>query len=389
MSETQNQTFRILIADDELSIVTLYQRILDSDKYQKFSQSKEMADKLFGSDASSPPPPPPTLELTTCRQSDEAVEKVHQSLSRKKPYAVAFLDVRMPPGPNGVWAAEQIRKIDKNIQIVMVTGYSDIDPATIVSRVPPRDKILYVQKPFQPQEIRHFAASLCDKWLKEKNNDVYLSQLVLSRYNATLKLACMVESKYPDIENHLERVRKYTMILAKQLATESPYQDKIDNKVLTDLYSACLLHDIGKIKCHTATPEDYHTEPPVELDFERQHTITGPSFIKQKDTNTRDTFLLMACDIAVGHHEQFNGQGYPYGLRGQEIPLTARIVSLADAYEEMTAPMASAPVSHERAIGALVQESGKKFDPAIIEALRQNADQFRQVLQEQPVLQNA
>lgn len=96
------------------------------------------------------------------------MEAVKLSLEENRPFSIAFLDIRMPPGPDGVWTAEQIRKIDPQIEFVMVTGYSDIHPREISHRIQPRHKLLYIQKPFHQQKITPFAAALCKKWQTEK-----------------------------------------------------------------------------------------------------------------------------------------------------------------------------------------------------------------------------
>jgi len=103
-----------------------------------------------------------------CHQGDEAVETVRAAIGRNEPFAVVFLDVRMPPGPDGVWTAEHIRALDPYVQIVMVTAYSDVDPADIACRVPPVKRLFYVQKPFDPGELRQFAFALGAKWHAER-----------------------------------------------------------------------------------------------------------------------------------------------------------------------------------------------------------------------------
>ena len=82
-------------------------------------------------------------------------------------FAVAFLDMRMPPGPDGVWAAARIRELDPAIEIVLCTAYSDVDPAEMGSMVPPEEKLSYLQKPFHPHEIRQMTISLASKWRAE------------------------------------------------------------------------------------------------------------------------------------------------------------------------------------------------------------------------------
>ncbi len=152
---------RILLVDDELKILDELSKVLAPREIGQ--ELKELESRLFETSASTIRSKK-TYDVHCCHQGDEACEAVRQAVDNGEPFAVAFLDVRMPPGPDGVWTAEHIRKIDPNIQIVMMTGYSDFDISEIARRVPPEDKLLYVQKPIHSQEIRQFALALTAKW---------------------------------------------------------------------------------------------------------------------------------------------------------------------------------------------------------------------------------
>ena len=102
-----------------------------------------------------------------CAGAEAAVAAVRDALAAEEPFAVAFLDMRMPPGPDGVWAAARIRELDPAIEIVVCTAYSDIDPRDIGGMVPPEEKLSYLQKPFHPHEIRQMTISLASKWRSE------------------------------------------------------------------------------------------------------------------------------------------------------------------------------------------------------------------------------
>ncbi|MBW1740158.1 MAG: response regulator [Deltaproteobacteria bacterium] len=167
MSGVQPERFRILAVDDELDTLKLYKEILCPAGNFRESESKlaDLEDKLFGK--RSPSPSGASFDLVLCRQGDEAVEAVRAANREGRPFAVAFIDVRMPPGRDGVATAEQIRALDPYVNIVIVTAYSDVDPSEIAIRVPPVDKLLYVQKPSVPEEIRQFATALGAKWQAE------------------------------------------------------------------------------------------------------------------------------------------------------------------------------------------------------------------------------
>ncbi len=164
-------SIRILVADDDQAVLDTYGSILSPPKGEEaalFSDLDELAGSLFGEKPEASPSDSEFLyEIVQCSQGDQAQEAVARALAEQRPFSVAFLDVRMPPGPDGVRTAEGIRKLDPLIELVMVTGYSDLYPEEIARRVPPLHKLLYIQKPFHTQEIKQFAAALGKKWQME------------------------------------------------------------------------------------------------------------------------------------------------------------------------------------------------------------------------------
>jgi len=108
------------------------------------------------------------FEPVFCSGAEAAVEAVREACGAQRPFAVAFLDMRMPPGPDGAWAAARIREIDPQLEIVICTAYSDVDPLEIGQRVPPEDKLFYLQKPFHPHEVRQMALALGEKRANEE-----------------------------------------------------------------------------------------------------------------------------------------------------------------------------------------------------------------------------
>jgi PAS domain S-box-containing protein len=160
-------SFRILLADDEPRVLEEYEQILGGGDVDDGDRKiLELEADLFGDEASDLPVE--TFDLTLCRQSHEVIAAVEQSLREDRPFAVAFIDYRMPPGADGAVTAERIRKLDHRINIVFVTAYSDIGLGDIVARVPPPDKLLYCHKPLHANELRHFAHALSAKWSTER-----------------------------------------------------------------------------------------------------------------------------------------------------------------------------------------------------------------------------
>jgi response regulator RpfG family c-di-GMP phosphodiesterase len=170
MTEDSTVKYRILAVDDDPTILDLYQQILSSDA------------KRGGSNA--------TFEVDCCTQGKEAVETVKLALEFNKSYSVIFLDLNLPPGPDGEWTAEQIQKLDPYTNIVLVSGFMRAGPAKLANRSAASDRLLYLQKPFHRQEILQFATALSAKWLAEielRNLHEEMEDLVDERTNALLQ----------------------------------------------------------------------------------------------------------------------------------------------------------------------------------------------------------
>ncbi len=189
---------RILLVDDEPKILEELQKVLVPAETNG-KELQELQGRLFGESASSGTAKA-TYDVHCCRQGDEALEVVRQAQENNEPFAVAFMDVRMPPGPDGVWTAEHIREIDPNIQIVMMTGYSDFDISEIAKRVPPEDKLLYVQKPIHTQEIRQFALALTAKW--QSDYLLHIQNAQLKDANEKLKKLDHMKSEFVMTVSH-------------------------------------------------------------------------------------------------------------------------------------------------------------------------------------------
>ncbi len=160
---------RVLIADDEQRILDEYAYVLakmpqinDEEKALQDLEAELFCEEVSrNSDNLS-------FEVVTCRQGQDAINAVKNALQDNKPFSIAFLDVRMPPGINGVTTAERIRMLDPSIIIAFVTGYSDVQPEALGERIPPLDKLVYCQKPLQAGELRQLARALSAQWRAEQ-----------------------------------------------------------------------------------------------------------------------------------------------------------------------------------------------------------------------------
>jgi diguanylate cyclase (GGDEF)-like protein len=173
LSKNKRPEIRVLVADDEAEVRDAYRQILlEADMSGETAVFRNLRERLFAKGA----PEQMAKQLGTrktvfapvfCEGAEAAVTAVRESIAADDPFAIAILDMRMPPGPDGVWAAQRIRELDPAIEIVICTAYSDVDPAEIGGIVPPEEKLSYLQKPFHPHEIRQMSISLASKWRAE------------------------------------------------------------------------------------------------------------------------------------------------------------------------------------------------------------------------------
>lgn len=180
----------------------------------------------------------------------------------------------------------------------------------------------------------------------------------------------LAEYRDEETTRHLERVAKTAKVLTKQLQRSSRYSDQITAEFLDSIALAAPMHDIGKV----GIPDDILTKPgkltPEEYEIMKTHAEIGRRVLSRAiDPNHPVPLLEMCVDIAHCHHERFDGTGYPRRLKGQDIPLSARIVALVDAYDAISSKRRyKAASSHEEATRIIESEAGKHFDPELVQA---------------------
>ena len=194
---------------------------------------------------------------------------------------------------------------------------------------------------------------------------------------ATSKLA---ESKDPETGAHLERLREFCKILCEELQLMPRFANIIDNEFINAIYAASPLHDIGKV----GIPDQILLKPGKlndnEWEIMRTHPIIGANTLRAVMTkHPGNTFVYMGINIAECHHEKWDGTGYPYGLAGEDIPLEARILALADVYDALTSVRCYKPAfSHEKSRNIIKEGSERHFDPDVVQAfLNREADFIR------------
>ena len=191
-------------------------------------------------------------------------------------------------------------------------------------------------------------------------------------------LAKLAEYRDNDTGRHLDRVTQFFLMLARTLQTKEAFRALIDADVLHNLERSVPLHDIGKV----AIPDEILLFPgrlnDEQMAIMRTHTVAGASTIQSLiDKAPGVCFLEMAMEIARYHHERWDGNGYPAGLSGEDIPLAARITAVADVYDALTTRRVyKEAFSHEKATAILLEGSGTQFDPDVIEAFTHCENDF-------------
>lgn len=369
---------RILVIDDNESIHDDFRKVLQPTSPDALAlRSKRSA--LFGEEETLPTVD--RFEVDSAFQGQEGLQCVKQVCEHHDAYAVAFVDVRMPPGWDGIETARRIMEVDAELSIVICTAYSDYSWQEIINRLPRSDRFLILRKPFDAIEVRQLATALAKKWELARESEEKTREITATRDVTVFALAQLAESRDTETGEHLQRMRRYAQILAERLALHGPYQDEIDAAFIEDLYRSSPLHDIGKV----AIPDAVLLKPgrltQEEFDVMKTHTLHGAHTLKKAAAATAyGSFLRMAIDIARHHHERFDGSGYPDGLKGMQIPLAARIVALADVYDALTSARCyKAPMSHDEAVSLIFQDSGRHFDPAVVDAFRDCLGEFEAV----------
>ncbi len=231
---------------------------------------------------------------------------------------------------------------------------------------------------------RHMALQkqkLLKKMVAERTDEIRLTRQTSIEALATL-------SEYHDYTtgDHIRRIGGYVRVLARWLEKRCDCSDYDQwPEYVEDLSLAAILHDIGK----TAVPEAILTKPGKltadEFELVKTHTsLAGEIFKKANqlfvDRYGKDSYLALAREIANSHHERWDGSGYPEGLRGEAIPLSARIVALADAYDALISKRPyKKPWSHEEAVTEIVNGRGTLFDPVVFDAFIANQNDFRNI----------
>lgn len=215
--------------------------------------------------------------------------------------------------------------------------------------------------------------------LNEKNKAQVLESQMLSSLNALAK------ARDNETGNHIIRTQLYVKNLALRLRKMGYYENELSDQIIDLLYKAAPLHDIGKV----GIPDDILLKPgrlnDDEWEIMKTHTTIGEAVLSSADAEFKDenSVIAKALKIAGSHHEKWDGSGYPRGLSGIEIPLAARIMSVADIYDALVSERDyKKGWTHKEAIQEIISHNGTYFDPLIVEAFIAEQDQFQGIAEQ-------
>ncbi len=248
----------------------------------------------------------------------------------------------------------------------------------------------YITKPFSPDIVlarvaTHVALKRASDILADHNR--FLREEVERQTREVqnvqdvtiLAMASLAETRDNETGMHLRRTQNYMRLLAEHLHQHSPYASQLNEGVIELLYKSTPLHDIGKV----GIPDHILLKPgkltAEEFRIMQKHSELGAHIIAEAEAllDAPSSFLRYAREIAHYHHENWDGSGYPKGLKGEAIPLSARLMAVADVYDALISKRCyKEAFSHEDATGFIESQVGRKFDPVIVEAFRQVADRF-------------
>jgi response regulator RpfG family c-di-GMP phosphodiesterase len=320
----------------------------------------------------------------------------------EKEYDLVLLDINMPD-LNGTEVCRLLRENPPcpNLKIIMSSGGSNGD---VMAQMLLSGADDFITKPFSVVQLQsrvkaalRFKAAqdrsdTLNRHLLSVNQELTGSQSLhevqaQTRSALVLGLTKLVEHRSNESTGHLERMRRYCRSLAEEAARMSPYASEITPQFIDLLEGCAPLHDIGNVGL-----PDHILLKPGKFDAEERaqmqaHTVIGASTLADLSEAHGGSlgFLQIATDIVRHHHERWDGAGYPDRLAGEDIPLAARIVAIADVYDALRTRRAyKAGLAHAAALQVMLDPGAGRFDPTLLQVLQRVAPQFERIFHEAP-----
>ena len=303
--------------------------------------------------------------------------------SSDTPPDLILLDIMMPE-MDGYEVCQRLKAdpATRDIPVIFLTALTDpVDE----QRGLEMGAVDYITKPISPPIVltrikNYLMLKASADFLKDKN--AYLENEVVRRTEEVrdvqdvtiLTMASLAETRDNETGNHIIRTQRYVKLLAGQLQNHPRFVAFLDTAMIDLLYKSAPLHDIGKV----GIPDSILLKPgkltPEEFEIMKTHTTLGRVAIEsaEKRLGKHVPFLLCAKEIAYSHQEKWDGSGYPEGLAGDAIPISARLMAIADVYDALISRRVYKPAfSHEAAMKIIEEGRGRHFDPDIVDAFVQ------------------
>ena len=328
-------------------------------------------------------------KLKVANNGDKAI-KIAQG--DKKPDLI-LLDVMMP-GLSGYEVCELLKgdPTTRDIPIIFLTAMTGADDEKKGLELGGAD---YITKPVSPPivlarvktQLQNKAAA---DFLRDQN--AYLEKEVSERTKEVmaiqdvtiLSMASLAETRDSDTGNHIRRTQYYVLALARALQSHPRFSEYLTEQNIKMLFKSAPLHDIGKV----GIPDRILLKPgkldPDEFEIMKTHTTLGRDALAnaEKSLGTDVDFLKMAKEIAYSHQEKWDGSGYPEGVGGNDIPISARLMAVADVYDALISRRVyKEGMPHEKAYAIIQEGGGTHFDPDMVEAFSRIHEEFREIAQ--------
>lgn len=302
-------------------------------------------------------------EITAVSSAKEAVQYLH-----REAFSLVLTDLRLD-GESGLDIIEHVKQHYPQTMVILLTAYASIDSAISALR---RGAYDYLIKPCNIEDLKHTVKRCLDRRRQGIENEQLREELEKAYFLTVKALAAAIDAKDRYTRGHSERVMEYSTRIVEALENSVD----LSVRVVNHLRYAAMIHDIGKIGIQDSILKKEGKYTPEEYAVMKQHPILGYDML-QDVPHLQEVSLFLKH-----HHEWFNGQGYPDGLKGDNIPIGAQIISVADAYDAMTSfrPYRD-KYTHPEAVQELVKCSGTQFAPPIVNAFIKSCNRSDWIMQ--------